>query len=155
MERIRPVRLASWVVMSVTNYGGIVPGVFKTQNSRLSRQREQEQSLSRPTRIRFSVKVRGAGETRMTGKQGLVFTTYFLEAPTFTSGGMTGTAFLEGSLPLATAWCLGFQQNDLGLYVGADMGYVVDASDPRSVVFFHLTFEGIALRTTAAIDNVK
>lgn len=129
--------------------------IFHVQNARLARQREQEQSAARPARIRFSIKVRGAGETRMIGKQGLVFTSYFLERPTFNDGMVAATTYPEGSIPTGNAVVLGYHENDLGLYTGADIAFVVDSSNPKTLVYFDLTFEGIALRTTAAIDKLK
>jgi hypothetical protein len=131
------------------------PTIFHIQNSRLSRQREQEQASARPARMRFSIKVRGSGETRLVGNKGIVFTSYFLEKPTFNDGMVAATTYPEGSLPFGNAICLGYRMNDLGLYIGADMGFVVDSSNPHAVVFFDLTFEGTALRTTAAIDRQK
>lgn len=129
--------------------------LFHIQNARLSRQREMEQAASRPVRIRFSIKVRGAGETRMVGKKGLVFTTYFLERPTFNDGMVAATVYDEGQVPFGNAVVLGYHENDLGLYTGADLAFVVDSANPKTLVYFDLTFEGIALRTTAAIDNLK
>lgn len=120
---------------------------------RSARQREQSQAVARPARVRYSVRVQGVGETRLTGRSAINFGSFMIEEPTFTSGVISRTELENGEIPLATAIVLDWKRNDQGMYVGAEMGFQVDSGNPNIVLVFSLTFEGVALRTTAPITD--
>ena len=126
---------------------------FGELERRSARQREQSQAVARPARVRYSVRVQGIGETRLTGRAAINFGCYMIEEPTFTSGVVARDELEPGEIPLATAIVLDWKTNDADLYVGAEMGFQVDSGNPDIVLMFSLTFEGVALRTTAPITD--
>lgn len=113
-------------------------------------QREIAQSISRPARIRFTVRVKGAGETRL--KDTLDFGTYIIGEPTFQYGCVATHAIRDGEFPLATAVVSEWVTNDRGMYVAAKMLFRIDCFNEEVELTFNLTFEGFALRTTAAFQ---
>lgn len=107
-----------------------------------ARQREQAQSVPRPSRIRMAVKVRGAGETRLP----VIFGAYLLDEPTVSFGCVAEVPLKFGELPLATCTVLAWNKSK-GMYQGALLGLRVESNKFDIVVNFSLTFEASALRS--------
>lgn len=132
-------------------------------NRQAARQRETNQAVPRPARVRFSVKTSGIGESRLVGKKAISFGAYMLDEPTFSFGVVAGGPLKVGELPLATATVLNWQRTASGLYAGAEVAFKVESMLYTIRLKFSLTFEGSTLRTTdgqgtgtqvAATDNV-
>lgn len=116
-----------------------------------ARQREQAQGQARQSRVRFFVVVTGVGETRLQGTQAVSFGCFMMEEPTFNFGCTAIGSLPEGALPMATATVLNYSVNAQGLYTAAEMGFKVESAKYDIRLRFSLTFEGIALRTTAGL----
>lgn len=117
-------------------------------NRQAARQRESNQAVPRPARVRFAVKTAGTGESRMIGKKGIAFGAYMIDEPTFSFGVVALGPLKVGELPLATATVLHWQRTPAGLYSGADIGFKVESMLYTVRLKFTLTFEGATLRTT-------
>ena len=120
-----------------------------------SRQREAAQAQPRPSRVRVNCLVTGVGETRLKGPKGIQFNAAMLEQPTFSFGVVAIDTIARGQMPLATAVVLAWKKNSRGMYIGADMGFIVESVRTNIRLRFTLTFEGVSLRTTAglALEN--
>jgi hypothetical protein len=112
------------------------------------RQREVSQALPRPARVRFAVKTKGVGETRLIGARGIQFGALMIEAPTFTYGVVADGPLQQGQLPLATAVVLGYKKNDQNAYVGCDIAFKVESAKSDIQLQFDLTFEASTMRST-------
>lgn len=110
-------------------------------------------SQPRSSRVRFTVKVDGVGETRLEGAKGIDFGTLMIDEPTFSFGVIATGPMAAGSLPQATAIVLNWQRNSQGLYIGADMGFVVNAYQSSVSLRYSLTFEGSAFRASTGHDG--
>jgi hypothetical protein len=126
-----------------------IGGVYGGLDYIAGRNRNQQEAVARPARVRFIIEVRGSGqgETRLAG---LNFGAFILEEPTFSWGIMALDPLPVGSVPLATACILAWRSTDTGIYSGADVGFTMDSSDTTTRRYkFSLTFEGSTLRSTA------
>lgn len=126
--------------------------IHATVASVTARQREVAQGQARQSRVRFLVVVTGVGETRLTGSSAIMLGCFMMEEPTFSFGCTAVGSLPEGGLPLATAVVLGYTVNSQGLYTAAAMGFKVESSKFDIRLRFSLTFEGVALRTTAGMS---
>lgn len=117
-----------------------------------ARSRQQQESIARPARVRFFAVARGVGESRLEGKSALMFGAYMMEEPSFSSGVIMLSGIAAGGIPVATAVVLEWRKQG-DFYVGANMGFYLESSDPKISVKFSLTFEGTTLRTTAPISG--
>lgn len=111
-----------------------------------ARQREQQQQLARPSRVRIFVTVTGIGETRLVGSNAIDFGSLLLEEPTFSFGVRALSDVPTGAVPLATATVLSYKENAKGLYTGANLAFRVDSIKYDIKLRFSLTFEGVAMR---------
>lgn len=112
------------------------------------RQREVSQHLPRPARVRFAVRTKGVGETRLVGAKGLDFGALMLDEPTFSFGVVADEPLKNGQLPLATATVLAYKKNANGAWVGADVAFKVECAKSDVQLKFDLTFEASTLRST-------
>lgn len=122
-------------------------GIFESLEPARSRQTETREAQARPARSRFIVRTSGIGEIRMEGKQGLGFGAIMLEEPTFSFGIVSAGQLPPGNVPMACAVVLKWRRQGQ-FWIGADMAFVIDASDLNTRLKFTLTFEGVTLRTT-------
>ena len=121
---------------------------------RTGRQREQQQAVARPCRVRFSVVVTGSGTASLVGGNGLAFNVWMLEEPSFTYGLIADEPLTDGQLPLATATVLSWrtldetENNARGqVWLGAEVGFHVQSSKADAKLRFSLTFEGYGMRS--------
>jgi len=110
-----------------------------------ARQREHAQHEPRPSRVRYVVRTRGVGESRL---ENLDLGAFMLEEPSFSMGVIADETLQVGNLPLATATVLRFKRNSGGLYHAADVGFRVDCAKFDVRLRFSLTFEASTLRAT-------
>jgi hypothetical protein len=113
-----------------------------------ARVRENDQSIPRPARVRFSVKTQGVGESRLIGKQAIDFGAYMLDEPTMSFGVVTLDPLAVGDFPFATAIVLNWKTTETGLYAGAEMGFKVESMKYNIRLKFNLTFEASTMRVT-------
>lgn len=116
--------------------------IYPSLDTLTARQRELSQSQARPARIRFHVDVAGLGESNATIK----FATMILEEPTFSYGAVVRSNVRKGSVPILSACVLDYLTNDQDMYIGAELGMVVDWGPDDVRVTFNFTFEGVAVR---------
>ncbi len=126
---------------------------FVVLDRHTARQREQVQALARPTRVRFSIRVDGTGETRVEGDKALIFGTFMLQEPTFTFGSALMGRFAFGQLPHASAFVSKWVTDERDLFVGAEVAFRIDADVANVSLIFYLVFEGYALRTNAGFES--
>lgn len=125
--------------------------IYRVTQGITGKQRETAQAQPRPSRVRINCLVTGVGETRLKGAKAIKFNTAMLEAPTFSFGVVAIDTVAAGQMPLATAVVLSWTRNSRGMYTGAEMGFIVESTRTNIRLRFTLTFEGVALRTTAGI----
>lgn len=113
-----------------------------------AKQREQSQHQPRPSRVRFSVRTSGVGESRLQGTRSLDFGAFMLDEPSFSFGVVAVTPLGPGQLPQATAVVLRFIKNGNGLYTGADVAFKIACTKSDVRLKFSLTFEGTTIRST-------
>lgn len=118
------------------------PSIYPRLDTITARQRELSQAQARPARIRFHVDVNGLGESRAKIK----FATMILEEPTFSYGAYVRSNVRRGEVPVLSACVLDYDTNDQNMFIGAEMGMVVDWGSDDIRVTFNFTFEGVALR---------
>lgn len=129
------------------------PTIYATVQQVTARQRELAQGQARQSRVRYNVIVTGVGETRLEAGGGLFFGGALLEEPTFSFGVTSIGTLPDGCLPLATACVLRYKTSQLGMFLGCDMGFKVESALSTIRLRFSLTFEGVALRTTAGLTE--
>lgn len=110
------------------------------------------ESQPRPSRVNFTVSIRGAGETRLIGNRAIQFGVMMLDEPAFSYGVIATGPVAQGAMPMATAIVLDYVKNQNGLYVGAEMGFVVDSLDTNISLKFSLTYEAAAFRASVGTD---
>lgn len=114
-------------------------------------------SQPRQSRLHYLVRVTGIGETRLTGQRALQFGMLLLTRPAFSSGVIAEGQIPLNSMPLTSAMVLNYLTNSNGLYVGAELGFVIQPAEfgkPFSIPLqFTLAFEAAAMRTTAGVDG--
>jgi hypothetical protein len=127
---------------------------------RSGRQREQGQAVARPARVRFSIVSNGTGQARLVGNEALSFNAWILEEPSFTFGVIANNPIDENALPQATATVLGWRMLDPtptsargSVWLGAELGFRVESSQPDISVRFSLTFEGYVMRSFLDVDS--
>jgi hypothetical protein len=114
-----------------------------------ARQRELAQHAPRPSRVRFTVRTSGTGETRLLGGAALTFGALLIEEPSFSWGAIAGEPLRAGQLPLCTAIVLNYLVTPGGQYYGAQMGFKVESAKFDIRMKYSLTFEATTLRSTA------
>lgn len=117
-----------------------------------AKQRELAQHQPRPSRVRFTVRTTGGGESRLQGKGALSFGAHMLDEPSFSFGVQAIGPLTAGQLPQATAVVLRYLTNSGGLYTGAEVGFTVSCAKADVGLKFSLTFEGTTLRSTVGSD---
>lgn len=105
-------------------------------------QRESSQAQARPARIRYHVDASGVGESRTK----ISFATMILEEPTYSWGAVCRSSIPKGAMPLFSSCVIEWIQNDRGLYIGAEVGLLIEGGPAGLRATFTLTFEGVALR---------
>lgn len=132
--------------------------LHQVQRADQARTRETTEASARQTFVNFFAVATGVGATALRGEEAINFGTYFVERPVFTQGAIALFDFVNISF-FADAYVLSFQQNEQGLYTGAEMGFslgiVPIPGEPalppelydRVGVEFNLVFAGSALRT--------
>jgi hypothetical protein len=115
-----------------------------------ARQRELAQHSPRPSRVRFTVRTAGVGETRLLGGAALQFGALMIEEPSFSWGAVAGEPLKPGQLPLCTAIVLNYLVTPGGQYYGAQMGFKVESVKYDIKMKYSLTFEATTLRSTAS-----
>lgn len=126
----------------------IRPEIHTAMLRQAGKQREISQHLPRPARVRFAVKTKGVGETRLTGVKSLDFGALMLDEPTFSFGVVAEEPLGAGQLPLATAVVLSYKKNANGAWVGCDIAFKVECAKSDVNLKFDLTFEASTLRST-------
>lgn len=134
-----------------------MPNMLDALERRSSGQRNQAQASARPARVRLRVTVRGPGEHRFEGEDGLSFRAYFLEEPSMTFG-MALAEGMEvpiGGAPIGGACVLEYHVNDRGLFHGADLAVVMESCRSDLEVNFSVVFEGYALRSSSGVSEMR
>jgi hypothetical protein len=126
----------------------IRPEIHVALQRQAGKQREISQHLPRPARVRFAVKTKGVGETRLTGVKALDFGALMLDEPTFSFGVVAQEPLQIGQLPLCTATVLSYTKNTNGAWVGAEIAFKVECAKSDVQLKFDLTFEASTLRST-------
>lgn len=116
--------------------------IYEGLDTLVGRQREASQAQARPARIRFHVDATGVGESRTK----VSFATMILEEPTFSVGSVIRTPVPKGGMPLVSCSVLDYKLDKRGLYIGAEVGMLIEGGTTGTKVTFTLTFEGVALR---------
>jgi hypothetical protein len=121
---------------------------YQTIDYIAGRNRNTQEAVARPARVRFYVEVAGFGQAE--ARLGLVnFGALMMEEPTFSSGVVALDTLAVGEIPLATAIVLSWVSNDNGIYTGAEMGFRISGGTTSHRFKISLTFEGSTLRSTA------
>lgn len=126
----------------------IKPEVHVSMLRQAGKQREVSQSTPRPARVRFAVKTKGVGETRLTGAKALDFGALMLDPPTFSFGVVAAEPLNNGQLPLVTATVLSYKKNANGAWVGAEVAFKIECAKSDVQLKIDLTFEASTLRST-------
>lgn len=126
----------------------VKPEIHVALMRQAGKQREVSQHLPRPARVRFAVKTKGVGETRLTGTKSLDFGALMLDEPTFTFGVVAEEPLKQGQLPLATAIVTAYKKNTNGAWVGCEIAFKVECAKSDVRLKFDLTFEASTLRST-------
>lgn len=117
-----------------------------------ARQREVSQASARPSRVRFTIRTVGIGESRLIGQAAVKFGATMLEEPSFSFGCIAAEGIGAGEMPLATATVLRWIiQNNL--WIGAEMGFKVESAKYNIKLKWSLTYEAVTLRTTAGLGS--
>ena len=117
-----------------------------------ARQREVSQASARPSRVRFTVRTVGTGESRLLGQAAVKFGASMMEEPSFSYGLIATEGLAPGEMPIGSAIVLRYIIQN-GLWIGAEMGFKVESAKYNIKIKWSLTYESSTLRTTAGLNN--